>query len=101
MPGPSVGTGISEMSKQHLPASGTVSNNTLCSGVLRKDNVVSLDSSVHPLNSLCKLELYRDSLGATRYSNETLTFLFVVLIVLMINVNQVILFRDTWFLHML
>ena len=29
------------------------------------------------------------SLGATRYSNETLTFLYVVLIVLMINVNKV------------
>lgn len=40
-------------------------------------------------------------MGATRYSNETLTFLYVVLIVLMINANKIILFRDTWFLHTL
>lgn len=63
--------------------------------------MVSLDYSVYPLMSLCKPEWYRDSSGATRYSNETLTFLFVVLMVLMINVSQIILLRNTWFLHTL
>lgn len=85
----------------HLLVSGTVLSINLCSGVLGKDNVVSLDYSVYPLTSLCKLEWHGDSSGATRCSNETLTFLFVVLIVLMINVSQIILLRDTWFLHTL
>lgn len=87
--------------EKHLPVSGTVLSISLCSGVLRKDNVVSLKYRVYPLTSSCKLEWYGDSSGATMYSNETLTFLFVVLIVLMINVSQIILLRDTWFLHTL
>lgn len=40
----------------HLLVSGTVLSINLCSGVLGKDNVVSLDYSVYPLTSLCKLE---------------------------------------------
>lgn len=41
------------------------------------------------------------SLGATRFADKTVTFLYVVLIALMINVNKVYFLETLGFLHTL